>query len=114
MSIDAVTFTVQDPSDVAKRLGLAFGWNVTQDFGAFAEVTTGSLTIWLNLPSESTPELVSGCVLHVAVEDVAAALERARTAGAEVLREPTIMDFGAVSAYARVHGGPIVDLTSPA
>lgn len=113
MSIHAVTFTVADPSQVAGRLSEAFGWTVTEDFGAFAEVTTGSLTIWLNVPSDSTDPTVAGTVLHVQVADVEAATERARAAGAEILREPTRMDFGTVSAYARVAGGPIVDLTRP-
>jgi predicted enzyme related to lactoylglutathione lyase len=114
MSIHAVTFTVAEPSAVAARLGEAFGWTVSEDFGAFAEVTTGSSTIWLNVPSESMEMTVAGCVLHVQVADVEAATERARAAGAEILREPTTMDYGAVSAYARVSGGPIVDLTRPA
>jgi predicted enzyme related to lactoylglutathione lyase len=113
MAIDAVTFTVRDPSGVASRLASAFGWTVTQDFGPFAEVSTGSLVLWLNEPSDAAPEIVAGCVLHVRVDDVSSSLERARAAGADVLREPTVMDFGAVSAYARVEGGPVVDLTRP-
>lgn len=112
--IRAVTVIVDEPSAVAGRLAAAFGWEVTQDFGAFAEVRDGDSTIvWLNIPSEPTTEVQQGVILHSWVEDVAGAAETAREAGAEILREPTTMDYGMVSAWARVAGGPIVDLTRP-
>ena len=110
MSIRAISLIVAEPSQVADRLAGAFGWTVSQDYGAFAEVTTGSLLLWLNEPSEPTTEVQQGVIVHEFVDDVSAAAERARSAGAAILREPTVMDFGLESAWARVDGGPIIDL----
>ena len=111
MSIRAISLIVAEPSVVAARLAAAFGWTVSQDYGAFAEVTTGSVLLWLNEPSEPTTELQQGVIVHEYVDDVRVAAERARAAGATILREPRVMDFGLESAWARVDDGPVVDLT---
>lgn len=114
MPINAVTLIVDQPSIIARRLSDAFGWTITQDFGAFAEVTTGDGAIlWLNVPSETTTTVQQGVIIHCWVDDVAAATDKARAAGATILREPTTMDFGMESAWAQVQDGPIVDLTRP-
>ena len=113
-SINAVTLIVDDPSAVAQRLVEAFGWTTTQDYGAFVEVTTGGgALLWLNVPGGDTSRIQQGVVVHCWVDDVSAATERARAAGATILREPVTMDFGMESAWAQVMGGPIVDLTRP-
>ena len=113
-TLDAITLIVDEPSAVAGRLAEAFGWSVTQDFGSFAEVKAdGGATLWLNAPGEPTTHVQQGVLIHCWVADVAAAAERARAAGATILREPTVMDFGMESAWAQVTGGPIVDLTKP-
>lgn len=97
-----------------RHLAADFGWEITQDFGAFAEVHTGGgPALMLNVPSIETTEIQAGVVLHCPVDDVSAATERARAAGATILREPARMDFGMESAYAQVDGGPVVDLTRP-
>lgn len=113
-SINAVTLIVEEPSTVAERLATALGWIVSQDYGAFAEVKAadGAL-LWLNAPGEPAKDLQQGVIIHCQVDDVTGAADRARAAGAEVLREPTVMDFGMESAWVRVQGGPIVDLTRP-
>ena len=99
---------------VAQRLSEAFGCTITQDFGAFAEVTAGDgAVLWLNVPSQPTTALQQGVVVHCWVDDVATATATARTAGATILREPTVMEFGMESAWAQVQDGPIVDLTRP-
>ena len=109
--IEAITLIVSDPSGVAQRLAVAFGWQVTADHGTFAEVDAGDgPSLWLNAPSESTPLTQQGIVLHRTVEDVQAAADQALNAGVQILREPTKMDFGMESALAMVEGGPIVDL----
>ena len=119
MSINAITLIVDQPSAVAGRLRDAFGWTVTQDFGAFAEVTIGDgAMLWLNVPGEPTAAVQQavvqqGVIIHCWVDDVPAATEQARAAGAAILREPTAMDFGMESALAQVDGGPVVDLTRP-
>ncbi|MFT3944505.1 MAG: hypothetical protein QM705_11905 [Ancrocorticia sp.] len=110
MTINAVTFVVADPSSVARAMSDAFGWMLSQDHGTFAEIVTGSIVIWLNGPSQETSALAEGVVLHVEVDDVRQATEQARKAGASILREPTLMDFGVESAYAQVPGGPVIDL----
>lgn len=113
-SINAVTLVVRDPSATAQSLAKAFGWEVTQDFGAFAEVNAGGgAVLWLNVPSEPTTAIQQGVIIHCWVDDVPAATERARAAGATILREPTAMEFGMESAWAHVDGGPIVDLSRP-
>jgi predicted enzyme related to lactoylglutathione lyase len=73
----------------------------------------GVALIWLNVPSEPTVEVQQGVIVHCQVEDVTAAADLARAAGAAILREPTRMDFGMESAWTQVEGGPIVDLTRP-
>jgi hypothetical protein len=40
MSIRAISLIVLEPSAVAAGLAEAFGWTVSQDHGAFAEVAT--------------------------------------------------------------------------
>lgn len=114
MSINAITLIVEQPSTIAHRLHDAFGWTITQDFGAFAELTTGNgAVLWLNVPSETTTALQQGVVVHCWVDDVTSAANKARTAGATILREPTAMDYGMESAWVQVQDGPIVDLTRP-
>ena len=110
--INAITFVVDEPSAVARRLVEAFGWEVTQDYGSFAEVVAGQgPLIWLNVPSELTDQVQQGVLVHCQVDDVRAAAERARAAGATIVLEPTRTDFGTESAWAQVEGGPIVDLS---
>lgn len=114
ISINAITLIVAEPAPVAQRLAAAFGWTVTHAANAFAEVKAGDgAVIWLNVPGEPTTDEQQGVVVHCWVDDVSEAAERARAAGATILREPTEMDFGMESAWARVEGGPIVDLTRP-
>lgn len=113
-AINAITLIVEEPGVVAQRLADAFDWQISQDFGVFAELKTESgALLWLNSPSEPTTTLQEGVIIHCWVDDVTAATERARAAGAVILREPTVMDFGMESAWARVDGGPVVDLTRP-
>lgn len=65
MPINAITLIVEQPSAVAQRLRDAFGWTVTQDFGAFAEVTAGGgAVLWLNVPSEPSTAVQQGVVVH--------------------------------------------------
>jgi predicted enzyme related to lactoylglutathione lyase len=110
----AITLIVAEPGAVARRLAEGFGWEVTADHGAFAEVAAGvGLRLWLHVPSETTSVLSQGIVLHWAVDDVPAAADRARRSGAEIVREPARMDFGLESALVQVAGGPMVDLTKP-
>lgn len=112
--IKAVTLIVAEPSVTAGRLADAFGWEVSQDYGNFAEVKAGDgMVLWLNVPGEPAADLQQGVVVHCWVDDVIAAAARAREAGASILREPTVMDYGMESAWAQVDGGPIVDLTRP-
>lgn len=113
-AIRAVTLIVAEPGVVAARLATAFGWDVSQDYGRFAEVRAGDgMPLWLNEPSDATIDVQQGVLLHCWVDDVSAATAKARAAGAVILREPTTMDFGMESAWAQVDGGPIVDLTRP-
>lgn len=113
-TINATTLIVTEPSAVAARLAEAFGWEVTQDYGPFAELSAGEgALIWLNVPSGITSHTQQGTLVHYQVEDVATAVEHARAAGASILREPTHMDFGVESGWAQVDGGPIVDLYRP-
>ena len=108
-----ITLMVSDPSKVAERMARAFGLKVTQDFGSFVELEFADGVLWLNTPQKPTKETQRGIVLQLDVDDVGAATERARSAGATILREPTEMDFGTESALAQVEGGPIVDLSRP-
>lgn len=112
-SIRAVTLMVPHPADLAHRMARAYGWRAEVHGDAFAELTTGDgAVLWLNVVDGPVPSL-DAVVIHCFVDDVTAACERARAAGAEILREPEVMPFGLESAYARLPGGPVVDLTRP-
>lgn len=112
MSIEAITAIVTDVPAVADQLHRAFGWPITQQFDTFAELNADGFTLWLNAPGWPAPIPAAGVIIHHQVEDVAAATERARAAGATITREPTKMDFGTESAYALV-AGLTIDLHRP-
>lgn len=60
-AIRAVTLIVAEPGVVAGRLASAFGWDVSQDYGSFAEVRAGDgMLLWLNEPSDSTIDVQKG------------------------------------------------------
>ena len=65
----------------------------------FAELDTGTVTIMLT-PAALVPVAPArGVIVHFQVEDVAEALARAQAAGATVLREPALTDWGTEAAF---------------
>lgn len=113
--IRALTLILEDPSAAARSLSEILGWTVEADFGTFASLTRdGSIPLWLNAP-EDGQKTSRGVVLHVEADDVDAAFQQAVARGAEVLREPTDMDFGERSACVGTAATPgvTIDFSRP-
>ena len=65
----------------------------------FAELDTGTVTIMLT-PAALVPVAPArGVIVHFQVEDVAEALARAQAAGATILRQPALTDWGTEAAF---------------
>lgn len=113
--IRALTLILDDPSAAAAALRDVLGWTIEADFGNFASLTRdGSIPLWLNAPEEGQGTS-RGVVLHVEADDVDAAFQQAVARGAEVLREPTDMDFGERSACVSTAATPglTIDFSRP-
>ena len=65
----------------------------------FAELDTGTVTIMLSPAALIPVAPARGVIVHFQVEDVAEALARAQAAGATVLREPALTDWGTEAAF---------------
>lgn len=77
---------------------------------SFAELESGEVTIMLSPTAMVPVKHVAGVILHLRVENLREALERARRHGAIILMEPTLTDWGTESLLI---GGPedlVIDL----
>lgn len=80
----------------------------------FAELDAGGFTLMLSPDAMvPTPTNAAGVILHFQVENVAQALESARTQGAKVLLEPMLTDWGTESALIAGPEQVIIDLYRP-
>jgi uncharacterized glyoxalase superfamily protein PhnB len=83
---------------------------VLADEPEFGELEVGGLRIMLSREAMVPWGAADGIILHHYVEDVAAAVETAVAAGAELLAGPLRADWGTEAAYLRGPGGLVVDV----
>ncbi|MCS6839223.1 MAG: VOC family protein [Roseiflexus sp.] len=85
------------------------GLTVRVEDARFAELDGGAITIMLSPGALVPVQEAAGVILHIQVEDVESAIERARHAGVTVVLEPTRTDWGTESAMIAGPEGIIVD-----
>ncbi|MCS6881458.1 MAG: VOC family protein [Oscillochloridaceae bacterium] len=85
------------------------GLPVRVEDARFAELDGGAIMIMLSPDALVPVQEAAGVILHIQVDDVEGALERARRSGAAVLLEPTRTDWGTESAMIAGPEGIIVD-----
>jgi predicted enzyme related to lactoylglutathione lyase len=79
----------------------------------FAELEAGPITLMLTPDAMVPTRPAAGVILHFEVDDVAAALGRARDRGAQALLEPTRTDWGWDSAMIAGPEDLVVDFYRP-
>ncbi|KXX63667.1 VOC family protein [Marichromatium gracile] len=120
-------YTILYVEDVARSLAFfhnAFGFSAgfVDEGGDYGELDTGGTRLAFSsralmrqlgkVPGIADP---NAPVFEIAIEttDVAAALERACTAGAVMVQEPREESWGQTTAYVRTPDGYLVELCSP-
>lgn len=98
-------FVYRDAAAALEWLTVAFGFKKTQEFPApdgtilYAEMSFGTSVIMLgtatNEQREQSPwDLPAGRGIYIYVDDVDVHHERAKSAGAQIVREPEDTEFG--------------------
>ena len=113
MSCDHVDLIVADVRGAVRFFRDALGLEPVVEEDMFAELDAGAIKIMLS-PNEVDLGRTSGVVLHFKVDDVPAATDRVRGAGARVIREPTRMDWGWESALVSGPEGTTIGRYRPA
>jgi predicted enzyme related to lactoylglutathione lyase len=104
---------VEDVPVAANFLISALGWRAASAvYNGFAELDTGDLAVMLSTTGPIPRPVVAGMMLRHVVDDVDAAAERARQAGAAVVHGPVDLDFGMRSAVVQGPGGLMLDFAS--
>lgn len=75
----------------------------------FAEIDVGGFTLLLS-PADPPTKPARGVILHLEVDDVDAATERARGQGIAILREPASTDWATYSAWIAGPEESVIDL----
>lgn len=110
MAVTAIDIQVDDIPAAVELLSHAYGWRVLSDDPGFGELDAGGLRIMLSREAMVPWGKADGVILHHYVDDVAAAVGRAVTAGAELLAGPLRTDWGTEAAYLRGPGALVVDV----
>lgn len=113
MKLDHLDLIVSDVPGATAFFRDVLGLTVRVQDTRFAEIDAGPVTIMLNPEALVPTTPAAGTILHFQVEDVAAAIERARSRGAKVLLEPTRTDWGWESAMIAGPEESIIDLYRP-
>lgn len=111
--VDRIDLIVRDVPAAAAFLRDAAGMDLQVSLEGFAQLGAGSLTVMLSAQALVPVEPARGVILHVHVEDVEAALERAREHGAHVLVEPQVTDWGWKLAMIRGPEEVLIDFYTP-
>jgi predicted enzyme related to lactoylglutathione lyase len=113
LGLNALDLIVEDVPAAAAFFRDALGLGVAVHDDRFAEVEAGAVRIMLSPDALVPMARAAGVILHFQVEDVAAAVERARAEGARVLWGPARTDWGWESALIAGPGETVVDLYRP-
>ena len=110
MAVTAIDLHVADVPAATALLSRAYGWRVLTDDPEFGELDAGGLRIMLSREAMVPWGSTDGVILHHYVDDIAAAVEKAVEAGAELLTGPLRTDWGTEAAYLKGPGGLVVDV----
>ena len=110
VAVTAIDIQVDDVEAGTRLLTSAYGWRVLTADPNFGELDAGGLRVMLSREAMIPWGRTDGVILHHSVEDVAAAVETAMAAGAELLSGPVHTDWGTEAAYLKGPGGLIVDV----
>jgi len=110
VAVSAIDTQVDDVPAATMLLSQAYGWRVTSDGESLGDLDAGGLRVMLSCDAMVPWDSTHGVILHHDVEDVAAAVEIAVAAGAELLRGPVRTDWGTEAAYLRGPGHLVVDV----
>jgi len=110
MAVTAIDLHVADVPGATALLSRAYGWRVLTDDPEFGELDAGGLRIMLSREAMVPWGRTDGVILHHYVDDIAAAVEKAVEAGAELLTGPLRTDWGTEAAYLKGPGGLVVDV----
>ncbi len=111
--IPSIDLIVRDVPAAATFLRDVAGLELQVLDDRFAQLAAGELVVMLSPDALVPTAPAAGIILHVQVEDVSAALETARAAGAAVLLELTQTDWGTESAMIAGPEGVTIDFFRP-
>ena len=112
-TFDQLDLIVRDVPAAAAFFRDAIGFALQVDEPRFAQLDAGAVTLMLRPDALVPTTPAAGVILHVRVDDLAAAVARAQAHGAAVLRAPAPTDWGTESAMVAGPDGIIVDLYRP-
>ena len=113
MKFDNLDLIVRDVPAAAAFFRDVLGLTPRVNEERFAELDSGAVTIMLSPEALVPTKPAAGLILHFQVEDVAAALDRARGRGVRVLLEPTRTPWGTESAMIAGPEEIVIDLYHP-
>ena len=112
-TFDNLDLVVRDVSAAAAFFRDVVGLELRVSDKRFAELGAGPTTIMLTPDAMVPVRPAAGVIVHFRVENVAQALDRARSQGAMVLLEPTHTDWGWESAMIAGPEEIVVDFYRP-
>src|SRR5581483_3277974 len=98
MKLDNLDVIVKNVPAAAAFFRDVVGLTLRVNEERYAELDAGPVTLMLSPDAMVPMKQAAGVILHFQVEDVAQALEKARSKGAKVLLEVTRTDWGTESA----------------
>ena len=110
MNLNQIDVIVPDVPRSARMLARLFDVEPDEVGDRFAQLTLDAMTIMLSPDALVPMGEARGVILHVEVDESVDAEERARAAGAQILRPTTRTDWGTVSTLIAGPGGVVIDL----
>lgn len=113
MSLSTIDLIVPNVPEATRFFADVVGFTANVAEERFAEIPAGAITLMLSPDAMVPMENAAGVILHVDVDDVAAAEERARNAGADILQATMTTDWGWESCLVQGPAGTVVDFFHP-